>query len=432
MFVDEARIFVKAGDGGRGAVSFHREKYRPHGGPDGGSGGAGGSVWAEASRDADTLAEFSHRRHWKAEPGRPGEKNDRHGADGEDLVIRVPLGTQVRDAEGRLLADLSSDGQRACLARGGRGGKGNARFATSRRKAPRFAEKGEPGEEGWLDLELKLLADVGIVGLPNAGKSTLISRASMARPRIADYPFTTLEPVLGVVAAREDEGDEGEFVLADLPGLVEGAHAGRGLGLRFLRHAERTRLLLHLLDLAAEDPGPLEAFEVIDGELESYGRGLAGKPRIVAGSKLDLADPGRVEEVREALAARGVVLHPVSALSGEGLEELMAALRRALREERGEGGSGAEPGSDGERTVYRFRPRAGGGLEVVREGDGFRVRGERAEKLVARTDLGNYEALAWLQKRLRGLGVEEELKRLGAEEGDAVFIGDEVFDYYPD
>ncbi len=434
MFVDEARIYVKAGSGGHGAISFHHEKYRPMGGPDGGGGGTGGSIWAEATNDTDTLVEFSHHHHWRAEHGKPGEGNDRHGANGADLFIRVPVGTQVRDEEGNLLADLSFDGQRACLARGGKGGKGNAAFATPRRKTPRFAEKGDPGEESWLDLELKLIADVGIIGLPNAGKSTFITRASMARPRIADYPFTTLEPVLGVVPSREGEDDgESGFVLADLPGLIEGAHEGKGLGLRFLRHVERTKLLLHLLDLAAPaPPSCLEAFETINKELASYDEALAGKPRLVAGNKIDQATPEQVEEIREAMVARGIEIFPISALTGEGIPELLDTLNGKLRELRlvKEEAKREEPGT--ERTVYKYRPKSGKGFEITREEDGFRVKGIGVEKLVARTDLGNPEAVAYLQKRMRTLGIEEELQKQGAREGDAVYIGDEAFDYYPD
>lgn len=435
MFVDEARIYVKAGSGGHGAVSFHHEKYRPMGGPDGGGGGIGGSVWAEATRDTDTLAEFSHHRHWRAENGRPGEGNNRHGANGEDLVIKVPVGTQVRNEGGDLLADLSFDGQRACLAAGGKGGRGNAVFATPRRKSPRFAEKGDPGEEGWLSLELKLIADVGLVGLPNAGKSTLVSHASMARPRIADYPFTTLNPVLGVVPAGEespDEEDEG-FILADLPGLIEGAHEGKGLGLRFLRHVERTKLLLHLVDLAA--PGPpscLEAYELISRELESYDEALAGKPRLVAGNKIDVAPPETVEEVRKAMQAMGLEFHAISALTGEGMDELMEAIGHRLKELRDEGEKAGQAEPAEERTLYKYRPRKGRGYEIIREEDGFRVTGEAVEKLVERTDLENQEAVAYLQRKLRTMGVEEALEREGVLEGDAVYIGDEVFDYYPD
>ncbi len=365
MFVDEARIFVKAGSGGNGAVSFHHEKFRPMGGPDGGGGGTGGSVWAEATRDTDTLAEFSHHRHWRAESGRPGEGNNRHGANGEDLVIFVPVGTQVRNEEGGLLADLSCDGQRACLAKGGHGGRGNAVFATSRRKAPHFAEKGEPGEEGWLSLELKLIADVGLVGLPNAGKSTLVSHASMARPRIADYPFTTLNPVLGVVPAGEGpEEEETGFVMADLPGLIEGASEGKGLGLQFLRHVERTKLLLHLLDLAA--PGPpscLEAYEMISRELESYDEALAGKACLVAGNKIDIAPPETAEEVRKAMQAMGVEFYPISALTGEGMDELMAAIGRRLKELRLEDDNSQEcrTGGGGE-DALQVPPTQGKGL----------------------------------------------------------------------
>ena len=407
-------------------MSFHREKYRPLGGPDGGDGGRGGSVWLVASGEENTLARFRQNRHYRAQNGRPGEGNNRRGADGEDVFIPVPLGTQVRKEDGTLLADLAFEGQKFLLAEGGRGGRGNASFANPRRRSPRFAEKGDRGEEGWFKLELKILADVGIIGLPNAGKSTLLSRCSMARPRVADYPFTTLEPVLGVVEDSQGES----FILADLPGLIEGAHEGKGLGQRFLRHAERNLLLLQLLDLA--DPGPpspLEAFEILQRELESYGQGMAEKPRVVAGNKTDLAPPHVVEEMRREMESRGLEFHAVSALTGEGLEELMDSLARRVRELKE--ACGREAAVE-ERVVHRFRPRPRDGFRVLREEEGFRVEGEGVERLVARTDLNNPEALARLQRRLRELGVEDELSKQGAKEGDQVIIGEEVFDFYPE
>lgn len=383
-------------------------------------------MWLVASREENTLARFRYNRHFRAQDGRPGEGNNRRGADGEDLFILVPLGTQVRKEDGTLLADLAFEGQKFLLAAGGRGGRGNASFANPRRRSPRFAEKGDRGEEGWFKLELKVLADVGIIGLPNAGKSTLLSRCSMARPRVADYPFTTLEPVLGVV--EDSQGNS--FVLADLPGLIEGAHEGKGLGLRFLRHAERNLLLLQVLDLA--DPGPpspLEAFEILQRELEDYGRGMAEKPRVVAGNKTDLAPPQVVEEVRREMGSRGLEFHAISALTGEGLDELVDSLARRVRELKEARG---EEVAAVERVVHRFRPRPREGFRVLKKEGVFRVEGEGVERLVARTDLNNPEALARLQRKLRELGVEDELSRQGAREGDQVIIGEEVFDFYPE
>lgn len=324
MFVDTARIFVKAGDGGKGAVSFRREKYVPAGGPDGGDGGDGGDVVVEANDSMRTLIDLRHKTHYRAENGRPGAGADKHGKNGANEVIRVPPGTVVLDAATRaVLADLVSSGQSAVVARGGRGGRGNARFATATRQAPRYAQPGTAGEERWLELELKLLADVGLVGLPNVGKSTLISRISAARPKIADYPFTTLVPNLGVV----DAGDGASFVVADIPGLIEGAHAGAGLGHEFLRHVERTRVLVHVLDLAALDRDPLHDFEVVESELRLYSPELAERPTIVALNKVDVPDAqARLDEVRDALRARGFEVYPISAVTGEGVRELVLAV----------------------------------------------------------------------------------------------------------
>lgn len=332
MFLDQTKIFVQAGSGGSGCVSFRREKFVPRGGPNGGDGGAGGSIWIEATESLNTLNQFHYRQHFKAGRGEHGQGYGRHGSDAEDLVLSVPVGTVVFDADdpGVPIADLSESGQRVCVARGGRGGKGNAHFATSTHQAPRFAQPGEEGEQRWLVLELKLLADVGLVGFPNAGKSTLISRISAAKPKIADYPFTTLSPNLGVV--RLDQ--ERSFVVADIPGLIEGAHLGAGLGTRFLRHVERTRLLLHLVDVSpASGRDPASDLEVVDRELASYRESLGARPQIVVGTKMDAAqDPARVEALRQAARARGREFFPISAVTGEGLEELVQRVWRRLVE----------------------------------------------------------------------------------------------------
>ena len=329
MFIDEARIYVKAGDGGNGCVAFRREKYVPRGGPSGGDGGAGGDVLMESSEQLNTLLHFRFNMEFKAQRGRHGEGSKRTGRRGEDVVLRVPVGTVVYDdRRGEKLQDFTAPGQREVLARGGRGGRGNARFATSTHQAPRKHEQGFPGLERWLRLELKLLADVGLVGFPNAGKSTLISRISAARPKIAEYPFTTLEPNLGVVNA----GEYRSYAVADIPGLIEGAHRGAGLGSRFLRHIERTRLLAHLIDLSdATGRDPRQDFRVIREELERFNPLLAAKPMLVVASKLDaVTDRSRLESLEAFCAERSLELHPISSVTGEGVEALKLALADKL------------------------------------------------------------------------------------------------------
>jgi GTP-binding protein len=333
MLVDQARVHVKGGDGGRGCVAFRREKFVPKGGPDGGDGGAGGDVVAVADEGLTTLIDFKYRQHLRAGDGGHGEGGRRTGRRGADLVVRVPVGTIVRDARtGEVLADLVAHGQRAVLARGGRGGRGNARFATPTRRAPRIAEPGEPGEERWVELELRLLADVGLVGRPNAGKSTLLRRISAARPAVGDYPFTTLQPVLGVVELPDGR----RFVAADIPGLIEGAHQGAGLGIQFLRHVARTRVLVYVVDLAAPE-APLQALEVVRRELAEYDPGLARRPAIVALNKVDLPEArARADDAVAALAAHGVRGLAVSGATGEGVPALLeatAALLDAARRE---------------------------------------------------------------------------------------------------
>jgi len=331
MFVDEIDIFVKGGDGGAGCVSFRREKYVPHGGPDGGDGGDGGSVWLEADPSLTTLLDYHYKRHYHAERGQHGEGSNRHGASGGDLVLKVPLGTVVADRDtGERLGDLTSAGQRILAVRGVRGGRGNARFATATNRAPRRADLGRPGAERWLHLELKLLADVGVIGFPNAGKSTLVSRVSAAKPKIADYPFTTLEPTLGIV--RVD--DERTFVIADLPGLIPGAAEGRGLGHQFLRHTERTRLLLHMLDLDPQTArDPLDDLHVINRELGAYSPALAERPQIVVANKADLSETqARREAIERHCAAHDLPFHVISAVTGAGLVDLMRAVAKKLEE----------------------------------------------------------------------------------------------------
>ena len=335
MFVDEAKIYVKAGNGGNGCVAFRREKYVPRGGPSGGDGGDGGSVILEANPHDNTLLRYRFNREFRADRGRHGEGSNCSGHSGEDMILKVPVGTVVLDQQsGERIADLTKPGQRVVLARGGRGGRGNQHFAKPWHQAPRESEEGQEGEERHLRLELKLLADVGLVGFPNAGKSTLISRISAARPKIANYPFTTLEPYLGVVSADGIPGRDATrtFVVADLPGLIEGAHEGAGLGVRFLKHIERTRFIAHLVDTSdANDRDPVHDFEIICGELAAFSGSLAEKPMIVVATKLDAtSDRTRLDQLREYCAARGLEFHAISAATGEGITELVRAMADAL------------------------------------------------------------------------------------------------------
>jgi GTP-binding protein len=328
MFVDEAKIWVKAGDGGNGCVSFRREKYVPKGGPDGGDGGKGGDIYFIADENLDTLLDFVGKHHWQAENGRPGSGQNKAGADGKDLVIRVPPGTLIYDADyNLLLKDLNETGMKVCIAIGGKGGKGNKQFATSVHQAPRFAEPGKPGQERNLRLELKLIADVGLVGMPNAGKSTLISRCSAARPKIASYPFTTLEPVLGIVGLS----DYRRFVMADLPGLIEGAHRGAGLGFEFLRHIERTRIIVHILDIMPVDGSdPVQNYHSIRRELDEYSKALAEKQEIIVANKIDLDPDGKIlKNLKKKFDGKIIA---ISAVTGKGVKELCELLWQRTRQ----------------------------------------------------------------------------------------------------
>lgn len=336
MFIDETTIRVKAGDGGNGCLAFRREKYVPRGGPSGGDGGKGGDIIMESSERHNTLVHFRFNPEYKAERGRHGEGSNKTGREGVDIVLKVPVGTIVYDADsGEKVHDFSRPDDRIVIANGGRGGRGNARFKTSTHQAPREHEEGRPGEERTLRLELKLLADVGLVGYPNVGKSTLISRISAARPKIADYPFTTLQPNLGVVAVG-DAPNEISFVVADIPGLIEGAHQGAGLGTQFLRHIERTRLLVHMVDVsdASARPDPVKDFEVIMGELSSFGAGLENKPMILAASKCDVANKDKLTKLKRYAKSHGLDLFPISAVSGEGLDKLKYAIAEKVEEVR--------------------------------------------------------------------------------------------------
>jgi len=332
QFLDRAKIIVKGGDGGNGVTAFRREKFVPRGGPSGGDGGRGGSVSMEATTQLNTLLQFRFNPEFRAGRGMHGEGDKRHGKDGEDRVIQVPVGTIATDGEtGELVHDFSTPGEQIVIARGGRGGRGNAQFATSTNRAPRYHEDGQPGDVRSLQLELKLIADVGLVGFPNAGKSTLISRISAARPKIADYPFTTLEPHLGVVAY----GDEGSFVVADIPGLIEGAHEGTGLGLEFLRHVERTKLIAHVIDVSSTGRDPIDDYLTISRELELYKTELTEKPKIIVASKMDAVDDSlRVENLKNFCARRGFEMFEISAVTGLGIDELITGMGRIIEQMR--------------------------------------------------------------------------------------------------
>jgi GTP-binding protein len=429
MLYDKARIFVQAGGGGDGCLSFRREAHVPMGGPDGGDGGHGGEVVVVCDDSLRDLQSFKRRAHYKAKRANHGEGDLRHGADGPVLEIRVPPGTQVTSWDGSM-HDLLVPGQRVVIARGGSGGRGNKRFTTSTRQAPRLAEKGLPGEEGHIDLRLKLLADVGLVGLPNAGKSSLLARMTRAAPKVAAYPFTTLEPVLGTL-----DGPERQLVIADIPGLIEGASEGAGLGHDFLAHVERTRLLVHVLDLAPVDGSdPLENHATIEAELRAHDLRLAGLPRLLALSKADLVPDEDAERAaaqwRERLGDEVPVLVTSSA-TGQGLEALSLELSRRVPLLSSAGDAIAL--DDVPATEHRvFRPAAGRGFKVQRMEDGaFRVEGEGIERLLMRHDLDNDEALAHVEGRLRRMGVISALEAQGFEPGDDVEIAGVMFELHP-
>jgi GTPase len=415
-FVDEATVWVRAGDGGDGAASFHREKYRPKGKADGGDGGRGGSVILLADPDRATLADFRFRRMFKAEPGSRGSGSTKHGASASDLVLRVPVGTVVTDAvTGQVLADLAVPEMTFEAARGGRGGRGNASLISTADRAPDFAERGEEGEEVRLLLELRLVADVGLLGAPNAGKSTLLGSLTSARPKVANYPFTTLEPYLGVVEHEEDR-----FVIADLPGLIEGASEGKGLGTRFLRHAERCGVLAGVVDLSG--PDPVQELEAVVAEVRAHDPELADRVKVAIGTKTDLVGAGRgAETVKAWTDVRGMRLMTVCAPLGEGLDELVDGLAGAVLEAKA-----LRPPPE---TFAVYRPVRADAVEVEREGAGFRVRSVRVERLVGMTPLANPRAVRHLQRKLASLGVNKALAEAGAVEGDEVLIGEASFEY---
>lgn len=415
MFIDEAQIEVSAGDGGDGAVSLRHEKYAPRGGPDGGDGGRGGDVIVTAAANLRTLIDCTYRTRYRAGAGVGGGRNRRQGKDGADVIVRLPVGTVVRDsADGALIVDLTHDGQQVVVARGGRGGRGNAGYATATRRTPRFAEKGEPAQHRHLLLELKLLADVGVIGLPNVGKSSLIARVSAARPKIADYPFTTLVPNLALV--RIEEGTS--FVIADLPGLVEGAHQGKGRGHGFLRHAERTRLFIHVLDAAAPDRNALDDFETLNRELALYREDLAERRQLVALNKMDLLPPPETLDRMEAsLREQGYDVFRISALTGAGVSQLMGRAAQALLAE-------SDPKAEQIPAEQQTAAVVKRHLRVERvKPNRYEVTGEDVERVVVMTDMDNEEGVRYLHRRLERMGVIRRLRDLGAKDGDQVTIG---------
>ncbi|MGA9102612.1 GTPase ObgE [Aeromicrobium sp.] len=421
-FVDQVTLDVTAGDGGNGVASVHREKFKPLGGPDGGNGGHGGDVLLRVSADVTTLIDYHHEPHRKAGSGKPGAGSHRSGANGDHLLLTVPDGTVVRDESGEVLADLVGAGTEVIIAAGGRGGLGNAALASSKRKAPGFALKGEPGEHRVITLELKVVADIGLVGFPSAGKSSLIAALSRARPKIADYPFTTLVPNLGVVTAGGTT-----YTVADVPGLIEGASEGRGLGHDFLRHVERCAALVHVIDCATAEPGrdPMSDLDVIEGELAAYSEtiegGLDDRPRLVALNKVDVPDAREIASfVRADLEARGLDVYEVSAASHDGLPALSFAMAEIVAAKRA-----ATPQAEATRIVLRPPAETGVGEEftIVQRNQQWIVRGAKPMRWVRQTDFSNDEAVGFLADRLNRLGVEARLLELGATAGDDVVIG---------
>lgn len=418
MFIDRARIYVRGGDGGNGIVAFRREKYVPMGGPSGGDGGRGGNVIFVADKGLSTLMDFKYRRHFKAMRGAHGQGKNMHGAWGEDLIVKVPVGTIIKDdGNGEVIADLTRNGQETVVARGGRGGRGNARFATANNKAPSVSENGEPGQERWIILELKLLADVGLVGFPNAGKSTLISRISAAKPKIADYPFTTLVPNLGVVMTRSGES----FVVADIPGLIAGAHQGSGLGHEFLRHIERTRILLIVLDTAqTEGRDVIDDFEVLRQELELYQTDLKSRPYLIVANKIDI--PAAQENYERLVAKYGDLVYAVSAVSDLGIDRLVEAAYELLQKvPRDIVNCGEKP------VMHLFEEEEAFVIDKV---DGvFEVSGARIEKLLAMTNFNTDDGLQRFQRIVERMGLEQALREKGIKAGDTVRIKGIEFDY---
>lgn len=422
MFIDRARIFVQSGKGGDGMSSFRHEKFVPKGGPNGGDGGQGGNVVLVADRNVNTLVDFRFRRLFKAKPGGKGEGSNKYGRNAEDLLITVPLGTIVKDEEtGQVMADLSRDGQRAIVAKGGRGGRGNWHFRTSANRTPTFAERGEPGEERWLRLELKVLADVGLLGYPSVGKSSILRKVSAAQPEVAAYHFTTLNPILGVVNLP----DHRSFVMADIPGLIDGASEGVGLGHDFLRHIERTKILIHVVDVSGiEGRDPIEDYEKINAELAKYSEKLSRKQQIVAANKIDLlGDSDNLERLMDYMAAHGVEVYPICAMTGEGMDKLLERVWTMLEE------YVEEPDETTEEVVYKAQNKPD--FEVKRDDDGaFVITGARIENLVAMTNFDDDQSLRRFQRIWRYMELDKLLQEHGIQDGNTVRIYSMEFEYH--
>ena len=422
MFTDYTKIIIKSGDGGNGSISFRREKYVAAGGPDGGDGGKGGDVYFVVDKDKNTLIDFRYNKKYKATNGENGSGAKCSGKSGEDIYIGVPIGTVLKDNEtGKVIADLSVPGQKELVLKGGRGGRGNQHFATSTRQVPRFAEDGEPGQEKEVILELKLLADVGLLGFPNVGKSTFLSTVTSARPKIANYQFTTLEPNLGVVKSK----DGTSFVIADIPGIIEGASQGVGLGLQFLRHIERTRVLLHLIDVSGEEGrNPVDDFNVINEELKNYSEKLANRKQIIVATKCDVPKQEFLGQLENLAKEKNMEFFKISSVTGEGLEKLLdyvSTLLKTLPKE--------ELVEKDEKIVYTLED-DNDGFTITREKNKFIVKGETVEKIIRRVNIEDNESLYYLHKKLRELGVEEELKKQGINEGDIVKIANYELEWY--
>ena len=422
MFIDRARIFVQSGKGGDGMSSFRHEKFVPKGGPNGGDGGQGGNVVLVADRNVNTLVDFRFRRLFKAKPGGKGEGSNKYGRNAEDLLITVPLGTIVKDEEtGQVMADLSRDGQRAIVAKGGRGGRGNWHFRTSANRTPTFAERGEPGEERWLRLELKVLADVGLLGYPSVGKSSILRKVSAAQPEVAAYHFTTLNPILGVVNLP----DHRSFVMADIPGLIDGASEGVGLGHDFLRHIERTKILIHVVDVSGiEGRDPIEDYEKINAELAKYSEKLARKRQVVAANKIDLlGDSDNLERLMDYMTAHGVEVYPICAMTGEGMDKLLERVWTMLEE------YVEEPDETTEEVVYKAQNKPD--FEVKRDDDGaFVITGARIENLVAMTNFDDDQSLRRFQRIWRYMELDKLLQEHGIQDGNTVRIYAMEFEYH--